>query len=86
MSDKTKTETRKAAVLDSLPVLSDEQAEELLDRTGHYGVRCFLGIHQKVTYLWPIGNGPKVSQQVTCFRCGETLNRQLLPSKKVSNP
>lgn len=80
MSHKTKTRARKAAAVNSLPMLSDEQTAALLERTGDYGVRCFLGIHQKVVCLWPTGNGPKVSRRVACYRCGETLERHLLSS------
>lgn len=86
MNGTTKTDTRSAALFDSLPVLSDEQVEVRLDRTETHSIRCFVGIHKKVVSFWPAGDCPKVARHIECERCGELLEIQILPSKRRPNP
>lgn len=59
-------------------MVTGAQAEEIKARSGHYGFRCFFGIHDKVCYLWPTWRQQKISRELRCYRCGELFAIELL--------
>lgn len=77
-----------------IPLITGAQADALDARVIRYPFRCMFGIHRKVWFFWPTHGKYRISQHITCIRCGSLLDILLLSDEagtsadptKVSKP